>query len=93
MKIQGLQGKINLYQETQKKTSPDFQRILLDNLKEVDQKEKAAQEAIMALARGEDIDPAEVAQRISSADASLKLLLRVRNKVLEAYQEIMRMQI
>ncbi len=93
MKIQGLQGKISLYQETQKKTSPDFQRILLDNLKEVDQKEKTAQEAIMALARGEDIDPAEVAQRISSADASMKLLLRVRNKVLEAYQEIMRMQI
>lgn len=93
MKIHGLQGKVNLYQETQKKTAPDFQKILLENLKEVDQKEKTAQEAIMALARGEDIDPAEVAQKISTADASMKLLLRIRNKVLEAYQEIMRMQI
>lgn len=93
MKIQGLQGKINLYQETQKKTAPDFQKLLLENLKEVDQREKSAQEAILALAKGEEIDPAEVAQKISSADASMKLLLRVRNKVLEAYQEIMRMQI
>jgi len=31
--------------------------------------------------------------KVSQADVSMKLLLRLRNKALEAYQEIMRMQI
>jgi flagellar hook-basal body complex protein FliE len=46
-----------------------------------------------ALAKGEDIDFSEVALAISKADLNFKLLLRIRNKILEAYQEIMRMQI
>ncbi len=93
MKIQGLSKKINLYEKMPKEMTSDFQKMLWEKIKEIDEKEKSAQSAIMALAKGEDIDPAEVAMRISSADASMKLLLRIRNKVLEAYQEIMRMQI
>ncbi|MCS7198750.1 MAG: flagellar hook-basal body complex protein FliE [Caldimicrobium sp.] len=94
MKIQGpILKSIHLYRTIEKGTSPDFGRLLWEQLKEVDAKEKLAEEAIQALARGEDIDPAEVAMKISQADNSMKLLLRVRNKILEAYQEIMRMQI
>ncbi|MCS7149354.1 MAG: flagellar hook-basal body complex protein FliE [Caldimicrobium sp.] len=94
MKINGPTVKsVNPYQTMEKKNSVDFKDLLLEKLKEVDTKEKAAIEAIESLAKGEDIDPAEVAMRISQADNSMKLLLRIRNKVLEAYQEIMRMQI
>lgn len=93
MKILGL-GNVKLYKEMEKlNKSSDFGKVLLDTLKEIDRKEKEAEAALESLAKGEDIDPAEVAMKISSADASMKLLLRVRNKVLEAYQEIMRMQI
>ncbi len=93
MKISGL-GNVKLYKEMEKlNKSSDFGKVLLDTLKEIDRKEKEAEAALESLAKGEDIDPAEVAMKISSADASMKLLLRVRNKVLEAYQEIMRMQI
>lgn len=80
-------------QKIEKNSSLAFQKVLLDKLREVDQKEKEAEETLLALAKGEEIDPAELAQKISAADTSMKLLLRVRNKVLEAYQEIMRMQI
>lgn len=94
MKItKAMLSNLNLNQRAEKKASIDFQKMLLDKLYEIDQKEKEAEEALLALAKGEDIDPTEVAQKISAADVSMKLLLRVRNKVLEAYQEIMRMQI
>ena len=79
---------------TQKKSSlPDFKDFLLEKIKEVDESQKKAEKAIQALAKGEDVDLAEVALTISKADLDFKLLLRIRNKVIEAYQEIMRMQI
>ncbi|MFN4131784.1 MAG: flagellar hook-basal body complex protein FliE [Caldimicrobium sp.] len=84
---------ITLQQKIEKKNTVNFQKFLLDKLREIDQKEKEAEEALLAFAKGEEVDPAELAQKISSADTSMKLLLRIRNKVLEAYQEIMRMQI
>ncbi|MDM7202909.1 MAG: flagellar hook-basal body complex protein FliE [Thermodesulfobacteriaceae bacterium] len=94
MKItKAMWSNLNLNQRAEKKASIDFQKMLLDKLNEIDQKEREAEEALLGLAKGEDIDPTEVAQKISAADVSMKLLLRVRNKVLEAYQEIKRTQI
>ncbi|MBZ4681102.1 flagellar hook-basal body complex protein FliE [Thermodesulfobacterium sp.] len=70
-----------------------FKDFLMEKLKEVDDSQKKALAAIEALAKGEDVDISDVALSISKADTNFKLLLRIRNKVLEAYQEIMRMQI
>jgi len=93
MKIQSINPKVSLYEAIENRKNKDFGKMLLEALREVDKKEKEAEAALLSLSKGEDIDPAEVAMKISSADASLKLLLRIRNKALEAYQEIMRMQI
>lgn len=71
----------------------DFKNFLFEKIKEIDTSQKEAQKMLEALAKGEDIDFSEVALAISKADLNFKLLLRIRNKVLEAYQEIMRMQI
>uniref|UniRef100_A0A7V4JPT2 Flagellar hook-basal body complex protein FliE n=1 Tax=Thermodesulfobacterium geofontis TaxID=1295609 RepID=A0A7V4JPT2_9BACT len=71
----------------------DFKNFFLEKIKEVDNSQKEAQKMLEALAKGEDIDFSEVALAISKADLNFKLLLRIRNKILEAYQEIMRMQI
>jgi flagellar hook-basal body complex protein FliE len=71
----------------------DFKNFFLQKIKEIDTSQKEAQKMLEALAKGEDIDFSEVALVISKADLNFKLLLRIRNKVLEAYQEIMRMQI
>ncbi|MFZ8830752.1 MAG: flagellar hook-basal body complex protein FliE [Thermodesulfobacteriaceae bacterium] len=77
-----------------KKAKPkDFFEVLLDKVKEVDAKEKEAERAILDLLSGKKVDLVELSMKISQADVSMKLLLRIRNKVLEAYQEIMRMQI
>ncbi|PMP68187.1 MAG: flagellar hook-basal body complex protein FliE [Thermodesulfobacterium geofontis] len=75
------------------KNKLDFKNFLLEKIKEIDHSQKEAQKMLEALAKGEDIDFSEVALAISKADLNFKLLLRIRNKVLEAYQEIMRMQI
>jgi flagellar hook-basal body complex protein FliE len=78
----------------EKKAKPkDFFEVLLDKVKEVDAKEKEAEKAILDLLSGKEVDPVELSMKVSQADVSMKLLLRLRNKVLEAYQEIMRMQI
>lgn len=71
----------------------DFKNFFFEKIKEIDNSQKEAQKMLEALAKGENIDFSEVALAISKADLNFKLLLRIRNKVLEAYQEIMRMQI
>jgi len=77
-----------------KKAKPkDFFEVLLEKVKEVDAKEKEAEKAILDLLSGKEVDPVELSMKVSQADVSMKLLLRLRNKALEAYQEIMRMQI
>lgn len=78
-------------QSTQKE--PDFKTFILEKIKEVDESQKKAHQVLEALAKGEDIDLSEVVFTLSKADINFKLLLKIRNKILEAYQEIMRMQI
>ncbi len=68
-------------------------KVMRDKVKEVDEMEKEAEKAIFDLLSGKDVDPVELSMKVSQADVSMKLLLRLRNKALEAYQEIMRMQI
>lgn len=96
MKINSLGFQIKNLQSTKNssvETKLDFKNFLFEKLKEIDLSQKEAQKMLEALAKGEDIDLSEVALAISKADLDFKLLLRVRNKILEAYQEIMRMQI
>jgi len=53
---------------------------------------KAEQESIK-LARGESRNVHEALASLEKANLSLQFTLQVRNKVIEAYQEIMRMQV
>ena len=70
-----------------------FGELPRQKIQEVDRDQKAALRALEDLAAGRQTDLTEVTLALTRADLSFKLLLRVRNKVLEAYQEIMRMQI
>jgi flagellar hook-basal body complex protein FliE len=79
--------------EGNKAKPKEFFEVLLEKVKEVDAKEKEAEMAILDLLSGKEVDPVELSMKVSQADVSMKLLLRLRNKALEAYQEIMRMQI
>lgn len=68
----------------------------LDTLKgyysQVDRQMKEANQIAEEFAVGKRHDLHEIMIASEKADLSFKLLLKVRNKLIEAYQEIMRMQ-
>lgn len=70
---------------------PDFGQVLKQALDKVEDDQKAAGEAAARLASGQVTDVAEVMIASERASLSLSLTIQVRNKMLEAYQEIMRM--
>jgi flagellar hook-basal body complex protein FliE len=62
-------------------------------LAEVNGLQLEAQDAAHALAAGQPVDMAKTLVTIEKANISFQFALQVRNKLLEAYQEIMRMQV
>ena len=59
----------------------------------VDQTQQHADAMVEAFALGEPVEIHRVIQAVGEAQTAIQLTVQVRNKVLEAYQEIMRMQI
>jgi len=59
----------------------------------IDQDQQASASAIRDLIAGKNQDTLPVVQAMAKADLSFKLLMGVRNKVIEAYKETMRMQV
>lgn len=75
------------------KVGSDFSQFLTDALKQVDALQKNAEVASVGVATGQiqDLHTAMVA--LEKASLSLSMTVEVRNKVLDAYHEIVRMQI
>ncbi len=71
----------------------DFGKVLGNALSTLATKESTANQAIADLAAGEDVELHQVMIAMQEADISFQLALEVRNKIVEAYQEVMRMQV
>lgn len=71
----------------------DFNRSLTDLLQAVDGKISTADELAAAQVKGDDVQLHDVALALEKADVSMRLMVKARNKVVEAYQEIMRMPV
>ncbi len=69
----------------------DFAALLQTALGGVNQDQAAAAAAEQALATGQIADVGQVVVAAEQARLSLDLTIAVRNKLLEAYQEVMRM--
>ncbi len=76
-----------------KESGGDFGAFLQNAIKEVDRLQHDADRAVEALNSGQAKNLHEVMIAMEKADISLRLMVQMRNKVLEAYQEIMRMQV
>ncbi len=72
------------------KPSADFGSIIKGAINKVDQVERNANGAIVDLLQGK-ADVHQTMISLQKADVSMRTLLAVRNKVLEAYREVMRM--
>lgn len=76
-----------------KEKSKDFSEILTDFIKNVNTDLLTAKEVEKSMAQGKIENLQEALYTIEKADISFRLLTEIRNKALESYQEIMRMQI
>jgi flagellar hook-basal body complex protein FliE len=69
-----------------------FGNVLQSSLDEVNRLQQQADAAITALSTGEDVSLHETMIAMEQADVSFRLMMEVRNKIVEAYQEIIRIQ-
>lgn len=76
-------------------TDPEspFTRIIDRFLREEQQKQAAADQAVMDLATGKTENVHEVMLAVTKADLTFRTFLQIRNRVTEAYQEITRMAV
>ena len=72
---------------------PGFKQLLNDQIEKVNQLQRDATEAIEDLAAGRRDDIESVLIATQKADTAVRLLLQVRNKVIDAYDEVKQMRI
>jgi flagellar hook-basal body complex protein FliE len=90
--IGGLEkGPLKESKDPKEKAEGSFQGILSKSLKEVNELQNQAEKAIRDLAQGRETDLHRTMVLIEKADLSFRLMMKVRKKLLDAYQEIMRM--
>jgi flagellar hook-basal body complex protein FliE len=74
-------------------SSRTFSDVLRDSVEKVNLAQSQADTAIKELVAGKAKNIHETLLTIERADASLRMMMQVRNKILDAYREIMRMQV
>jgi flagellar hook-basal body complex protein FliE len=72
---------------------PTFKDVLLKNIEEVNKLQQDAEAAIEDLAAGRRDDIAQVNIAKQKADMAFKMLLQVRNKMMDAYEEIKQLRV
>lgn len=70
-----------------------FGQMLINGVEEVDQKLVEADATARAFVLGDAVPPHQVTFALEEARLSLELMLQVRARLVEGYQEIMRMQL
>lgn len=73
--------------------SGQFKNVLLESIREVNDMQQQADMAVEKLAAGEEVTPAEVLTAVQKADVAFKLMMQVRNKLVQAYQEIQNVRV
>lgn len=72
---------------------PQTSNIFLDKITSVDAQIRAADVKILDYVSGKDVPIHDVLMSLNRVKSELTLMVQIRNKVLEAYQEISRLQI
>lgn len=70
-----------------------FGSYLKDAIKELNASQLQADSSINSFIKGDQIDVHQVMLSMQKAELTLNLAMQLRNKVISAYEEIMRMQV
>jgi flagellar hook-basal body complex protein FliE len=71
----------------------DFGKLVSDGLQGVQSDWTQAQSSMRALAEGQPVNLHQVMMKMEESRLSFQLFLQVRNRLLESYQDVMRMQV
>jgi flagellar hook-basal body complex protein FliE len=67
---------------------PSFKDFLVDSLHEVNSMQQQANDAVETMATGGEINPAEVLTAVQKADLAFRMMMQIRNKLVQSYDEI-----
>lgn len=84
---------INYMDKSEEKKDISFFDTLKEKLDEVNEKQVKAEDLTESFIKGDNVDIHEVMLGTEEAKMSLELAVQIRNKIVEAYQEISRMQL
>jgi flagellar hook-basal body complex protein FliE len=73
--------------------SKSFSDMLSDSIKNVEEVQRTADKMVIDLATGKSKNISETMIAVSKAEIAFQLMTQVRNKAINAYNEIMKMQI
>lgn len=79
--------------EGAKNDGPAFKDLLMQQINQVNALQKDAKEAVEDLAAGRRDDVESVILATQKADTAFRMLLQVRNKVMDAYDEVKQIRI
>ncbi len=65
-----------------------FKNFLLESIQNVNDMQVSADQAVETLMTGGDADPAEVLTAVQKADLAFRMMMQVRNKLMQVYQEV-----
>jgi flagellar hook-basal body complex protein FliE len=74
-------------------SSSSFANVLTDAIKSADATDAADKQGTAALLSGDVNNLSDVVVESQKADISLRLTVQIRNRVIDAYNEVMRMQV
>lgn len=70
-----------------------FQNVLGNFVNDVSEKQTAADDAVTGLLSGKNVSLHQAVISMEEASVSFSMMVEVRNKLLDSYQELMRMQV
>jgi flagellar hook-basal body complex protein FliE len=70
-----------------------FKNFLLDSIQQVNSMQQDANQAVESFATGGDVNPAEVLTAVQKADMAFRMMMQVRNKLVQAYQDVQEIRV
>lgn len=91
--LRALSGKNSESTSAPKSEQSDFSRLLQEGIREINSTIKESEKASVDLAAGKPVNLHETMLAVTKAELAFNLAVQMRNKTVEAYQEVMRMQV
>jgi len=90
---QAMQQAQSLQAEPPAGAADKFKGLLMESLQHVNDMQQQADKNVETLVTGGEINPAEVLASVQKADMTFRLMTQIRNKLIQAYQEVKEIRI